>query len=65
MEEMTRLPEVVLNEFCSGNFGVQWNDDAPYTTVDLDHATEWVNGIGKASSSGYKAITQTTSALVK
>ena len=35
VEEMTYLPEVVLNEFYSDNFGVQWIDDAPYTTMDL------------------------------
>jgi hypothetical protein len=64
VEEMARLPDEVLLVLCRGNFGVQWAEDSPFTCVDEDHATEWVNGIGKGAG-GISGITQTASALLR
>ena len=61
---MANLPVEVLSELRRGNFGVQWNDDTAFTCVDKDHATEWVNGIGKGSG-GISGITQIPTALLR
>ena len=62
--DLYRLPSNVLQQFISDGFGVQWRDDAPFTSVSIDHATEWVNGAAKASG-GLASITQIDSATLK
>ena len=61
--EMFNLPPAVL-ERIKGEFGVQWNDNNPFSRVSVDHATEWVNGISK-SSGGLSSITQTDTATLR
>ena len=60
---MSHLPDKVLVELRRGNFGVQWNEDSHFSHVDEDHATEWVNGIGK-STGGISGIKLMPSALL-
>lgn len=62
--EMRSLPSAVLKRFETDGFGVQWRDEAPFTSVDIDHATEWVNAAAK-SSGGLSTITQIDSATLK
>ena len=61
---MSKLPNDVQAEFDEENFGVQWRDEAPFTAVDVDHATEWMNGNEKRCR-GIAGITQTDSALLR
>ena len=44
---MSKLPPDILREFNEGSFGVQWKDESPFSAVDVNHATEWINRIGK------------------
>lgn len=60
---MEHLPEEVHKEF-QGEFGVQWTENNSFSHVDEDHATEWVNGLGKGDA-GLSDITQTASALLR
>ena len=62
--EMHLLPEDVKDKFRADGFGVQCHDNCPFTSVDVDHATEWVNGIAK-SSGGLAAITHIDSATLR
>ena len=62
--EMYQLPANVKDRFLTTGFGVQWRDNCPFTAVDVDHATEWVNGIAK-STGGLADITQTDSATLR
>ena len=48
MAEMKSLPSEALERFNADGFGVQWKEEAPYSSVDIDHATEWLNGIAKS-----------------
>ena len=60
---MKSLSDAVLGRFEADGFCVQWRNDAPFTSVDVDHATEWVNG--NAKSGGLSAITQNDNATLK
>ena len=62
MADMKNLPSEVL-EWSTG-FCVQWNDDSPFSSVDIDHATEWLNGTSKAFG-GLATITQNDRATLK
>ena len=63
MSEMWSLPNELLNRFDSKRFGVRWREEAPYKSVDVDHATEWMNGIAK--SRGVGNITQNDGTTLK
>ena len=43
--EMNKLPPDVLNNFKDGGFGFQRKSNL--SSVDVDHATDWMNGICK------------------
>ena len=60
---MKSLPADTLKRFDDG-FGVQWKEEQSFTAVDIDHATEWVNGESK-STGGLSTITQNDSATLK
>lgn len=60
---MWSLPDALLERFDSHGFGVRWRDDAPFTSVDVDHATEWMNGIAK--SGGLSNVTQNEGTTLK
>ncbi|XP_068200369.1 uncharacterized protein [Palaemon carinicauda] len=62
--EMKCLPSAVLTRFETDGYGVQWRDEASFTSVDVDHATEWVNAAAKTSG-GLSTITQIDSATLK
>ena len=64
MAEMKSLPSEALERFNADGFGVQWKEEAPYSSVDIDHATEWLNGIAK-SEGGLSDMTQNDSATLK
>ena len=64
MLKTNMIPNEVLKSIIKDGFGVQWKDDAPFTAVSDDHATEWVNGLSK-SAAGLKSITQIDSATLK
>ncbi|XP_068222176.1 uncharacterized protein [Palaemon carinicauda] len=61
---MKCLPSAVLTRFETDGYGVQWRDEASFTSVDVDHATEWVNAAAKTSG-GLSTITQIDSATLK
>ena len=64
MAEMKSLPSEVLERFYADGFAVQWKEEAPFSSVDIDHATEWLNGISK-SAGGLSNMTQNDSATLK
>ena len=64
MADMKHLPSEVLEHFDTDGFCVQWNDDSPFSSVDIDHATEWLNGTSKAFG-GLATITQNDRATLK
>ena len=49
---MWTLPNELLNRFDSNGFEVQWREEAPYTSVNVDHAREWMNEIAKSRGLG-------------
>ena len=61
--EMHQLPQEAKDELDEGS-GVRWRDNAPFTSVDHDHAVEWVNKAAK-SSGGLENLTHNDSASLK
>ena len=64
MAEMKSLPSDALERFYADGFGVQWKEEAPFSSVDIDYATEWLNAISK-SAGGLSEMTQNDSATLK
>ena len=61
LDEMQRLPQVILAEFKRGNFVIK-RSDQKFNQVDPDQDQEWINGTEKICG-GIVRITRTTSAL--
>lgn len=60
---MHQLPQEAKDELKEGS-GVRWREDAPFTSVDHDHAVEWVNKAGK-SAGGLEKLLHDDSASLK
>ena len=64
LTELFRLPPYITKEFKTEGFSVHWKDDKPFSSVSIDHATEWVNRQAK-STGGLANTTQINSATIK
>ena len=64
MAKMKSLPSDALERLYAGEFGVQWKEKAPFSSVDIDYATELLNSISK-SAGGLSDMTQNDSATLK
>ena len=64
MAELFLLPPDAVASLKTEGFGVQWKEDAPFTSVSDDHATEWINRLCK-SGSGLSNMNQIQSATLK
>ena len=45
MAKMKSLPSDALERLYAGEFGVQWKEKAPFSSVDIDYATKLLNSI--------------------
>ena len=64
MAKIQSLPSDALERFYADGFGVQGKEEAPFNSVDIDHATELLNGISK-STGGLSDMTQNDSGTLK
>ena len=64
MAKMKNQPSDAMERLYASGFGIQWKEEKPFSSDDIDHASELLNGISK-SAGGLSDMIQNDSATLK